>query len=94
MSNDDENYWHYYDNDDSNDNEDNDDSGVNGNLRSWWLYDYKKLTMKLMMMVDHIMIGQTNYAAKSEHYEWKQGIVPKIKLNNFHDAQFNYAKEK
>lgn len=68
--------------------------GVNGNLRSWWLYDYKKLTMKLMMMVDHIMIGQTNYAAKSEHYEWKQGIVPKIKLNNFHDAQFNYAKEK
>ena len=50
--------------------------------------------MKLMMMVDHIMIGQTNYAAKSEHYEWKQGIVPKIKLNNFHDAQFKYAKEK
>lgn len=40
------------------------------------------------------MIGQTNYAAKSEHYEWKKGIVPKIKLNNFHDAQFNYAKEK
>lgn len=40
------------------------------------------------------MIGQINYAAKSEHYDferplWKQGIVPKIKLNNFHDAQFN-----
>ena len=30
--------------------------------------------MKLMMMVDHIMIGQINYAAKSEHYDFERPL--------------------